>query len=321
MAIATNIVGNSIEETKKIFFPINRKFWLKIGLVSLLDRRGSSSFNYRVTNPGELKELMNFIKMHVYQMLAISTGAVILGLLFSIISYTFNFIFLESLLSRKVLIKAYFKKFLKKGISLFWFNLVVSSINLLIVLVFGMPLLITLIKNWGSLSWSQFNIPYLIFFVVLLVLSLIFFGIIDFIINNFVLIDMYTRNVKSFESFKRMLKLIRREPFESFIYLLMKIVLSIATAIISIIIGLAILLAFLIIGGIMALMLYLIYLGLPQAKLILIVLGVILAVALILTLIYAIAVILSPIEGFHYLYSFRFFNELKKRNKDIFKNA
>lgn len=324
MAIATDIISDSIQETKKTFFPIDKKFWLKIGLVSLLDHRGSSNFNFRGTrmaNPGEFTKFTTFIKTHIGLILGISSGVIILSLLFSIISFTFNFVFLESLFSRRVLIKKYFNKFVRKGLSLFWLNLVLNAANLVFLLILGMPLIIPLIKNWGSLSWSQFSIPYLIFFVIIFILDLIIFVLIDFVINNFIVVDMYTRNTTSFQSLNKMLKLIKIEFFESFIYLLMKIVLGIATAIISLVVGLISLLAIVIIGIILALILYLIYLGLPQAKIILIIIGIIIAILLMLILIYAIAVILSPIEGFYYTYSYKFFKELKARNKMLFKNA
>src|SRR3989344_4711852 len=300
MAIATDIISDSIQQTKGIFFPINREFWLKIGLVSLLDHKGSSGFNYRATrmaNPGEFTKFMTFIKTHLSLILGISGGVVMLSWLFSIISYTFNFIFLESLFSRKVLIKTYFKKFIRKGLSLFWFNLILSAINLIIMVPLSLPLLIPLIRNWGNLSWSQFSIPYLIFFAIIFVLDLIIFSLIDFVINNFVVMDMYTGSRSSLQSLRKMLKLIRIELLESFIYLLMKIILGIATAIISLLIGLIIILASLVFGGIIALIFYLIYLGFPQTKIILIVAGIAFAVILLLALAYAIAVILSPICG------------------------
>ncbi len=324
MAIATDIISDSIQQTKGIFFPINKRFWLKIGVVSLLDHKGSSGFNFRSTriaDPGEFTKFMTFIKAHLSLILGISGGVIVLSWLFSIISYTFSFIFLESLFSRKVLIKAYFKKFIKKGLSLFWLNLALSLINLIIMAPLSLPLLIPLIRNWGNLIWSQFSIPYLIFFAIIFVLDLVIFGLINFVINNFVVIDMYTGSTSSFQSLRKMIKLIRIELFESFIYLLMNILLGIATAIISIFIGLILILAFLIFGGIIALIFYLIYLGFPQTKIILIVAGIAFAVVLLLVLAYAIAVVLSPICGFYYVYSYNFFNILKKRNKSFFKNA
>lgn len=323
MAIAVDLIRDSMQETKKIFFPINKKFWLKIGLVSLLAHKGSSgfNFNYRIFNPGEFSGAINFLKAHLKLILGVSSGLVILGLLFSVISYIFSFIFLESIFSKKVLIKDYFKKFFRKGLSLFWFNFILGIINLVFLFALGLPLLIPLIKNWGNLSWSQFSIPYLIFFAAMFILDLIVFSLIGFIITNFVLIDMYTRDITAFASFKKMLKLIKTDFFESFVFWLIKIVLGIATAIIAIAIGLIILLAFVLAGGILALILYVIYSGLPQAKIVLIIIGIILAILLILILIYAIAVILSPIEGFYYLYAYKFFNELKTRNKVLFKNA
>lgn len=320
MAIATNIINDSIQKTKNIFFPINKNFWLKIGLVSLLSHKGSSNFNYRLTNPLDLKSLVNFIKSHIYVILAVSTGLFFLGILFPIISYTFNFIFLESLFSKKILIKEYFKKFLKNGMSLFWFNFILSMIELILVVSLSIPILMPLIKNWGNLSWSQFSVPYLVFFAIFFILDLIIVGLISFVINNFVIMDMYTRNTKSLDSFKKMLKLIKLELSESLVYLLMRVVLSIATAIISILIFVALLLIFLIIGAVIAIILYLLYLVL-NTKLVLIILGIIILIILVLIFIYAVAVVLSPIHGFYYLYAYNFFNQLKKRNKIFFKNA
>src|SRR3989338_1086078 len=177
MAIAVGLISDSIQETKKIFFPIDRKFWLKIGLVSLLAHSGSSGFNYRMANPGEFGKIMNFVKAHVKLILGLSGGLVVLGLLFSVISYIFSFIFLESLFSKKVLIKDYFTKFIGKGVSLFWLNLAFSALNLVFLSLSSLPLLVPLIRNWGNLSWSQFSIPYLIFFVIVFILDLIVFGL------------------------------------------------------------------------------------------------------------------------------------------------
>jgi len=320
VAIATDIIQDSIKETKGIFFPIKKEFWLKIGFVSILHNKKSFNLNYTSPNIRDFTRFINFIKTHIKLILPVSTGIFLIGILFSIISYTFNFIFLESLFSRKVLIKEYFKKFLRKGLSLFWLNFIIGSISLVLLVILALPLLIPLVKNWNNLSWAQFNIPYLIFFAVIFILDLILFGLIGFVINNFVVIDMYTRDTGSFDSFKKMLKLVKAEHFESFIYLLMRIVIAIATAIISIIVFIAMLIVFLLIAAIIAAVFYLLYLLFAPLKLFLIIFGVTIAIILFIALLYLSAVILSPIEGFYYLYAYKFFNELKKRNKNLFKH-
>ena len=96
MTIAAELIDVSISQAKKTFFPVNRKFWLKIGLVSLCTAKHSSNFNFRNGDFTKITKVVDFIKKYIYYFAAGLGVLFILGIIFSAISYVFNFVFIES---------------------------------------------------------------------------------------------------------------------------------------------------------------------------------------------------------------------------------
>ena len=172
-----------------------------------------------------------------------------------------------------------------------------------------------LIQNFNNLSWDIISIPYLILFIMLFVVMIIFLGLIHFVVNNMVAVDMYYRNIKFTAAWKQVIKLVKKELKEVFIYFLMKIVLGIAGGILALILILplmVIMFAFFFMVGIVGAFSQ--FLALPTT---LIVIFVVIGFIGLLIFGYIAAVITLPIDVFFINYMLLFFNKLIENNKGL----
>lgn len=324
MVIAGDLIQPVLEETKRLFFPIKSKFWLKLGLVNLISPNsqggGGGNFSRGMNNAADVSQVTQFIKQYLAVIIAGAGVLFIFGLLWSIIAMTFTFIFLESVITANVSIREGFKRHIKKGFSFFMLNLVIGIVNVIILGLLSLPLIIPVISNIDNLSFSLISIPYLVFFIIFFLIDIFFMILLRFFLYNFVILDMYLKkNIGSWMSFKRMLMLLRAELKEIFFYFLLRIALSIAIGIIAVVIVLALLIPGLIIGVIFAL----VFVGIAviqalTVKILLFVIVGLIAFLFFIAWIYAISVVTSPLVAFMYLYAYRFILELNKRNKKLF---
>lgn len=331
MAIATDIISPAINEVKTRFFPVRKNYWLKVGLVSLISSSfgagSKNSINFNMPNPLNtinfpISAAVDFIKKHFIALIGLGGILFFFGIIYNIIKHIFSFIMVDSVISGKCEIISYFNKHTKKGFSAFLFWFLITLGNIIFFGLLLLPLIIPLIGNIGSLSpgliLSLINVPYLIFFIFVLVLDIIVFLVLGFIYSNFVIIDMYLKNINAPESFWRMLRLVKKEIFEVFIFLILKIALSIAAGIALFII----IIAFLIILGIIFFIALLLGLAIYKLGIALLVAYIIIAgligIALIILWLYAFAVLTSPVPSFFIMYAYLFLTEINKRNKDLF---
>jgi len=327
MAISVDKISPAFDLTKRFLFPIKAKIWMKLGFVSLLSASqrfgGGSGIRGNLNSIGDLPgnsiaKIIDFVKTNIF-LIGAGIGLItIINILFNIIQHIFSFILIDSVLTNKVEIGSSFHKHKRKGISTFLFWLVLGILNLLFLVLLALPLLIPILKNLNNLSFSLISIPYLIFFILMIIIDIFVFVIISFIFYNFVVIDMYQKNILSIKSFGRMFNLVKKELKEVFIYFLMKIALGIGAGIISIIV----LIPFLIILGIVVLIAVLLGFAIASAStsalIAYIIIAVVFGIVFLLLWIYAMSVVTVPIPVFFINYAYLFLAELNKRNKQLF---
>jgi hypothetical protein len=163
---------------------------------------------------------------------------------------------------------------------------------------------------------------YVIFSILIFVVYLIILWILFLFLYDFAVPYMYSNNTPAWFSLKKIWKNIKKNKFETFLYWLSRLVLSIAIGIISIIIIVILLLIFIIFGGLIFLIGFLLY-KLTGALALLIVLGILIGILLVIIFIIAAGMILLPLGvfmkyfqllNFERLTKIKILKKLKKRN-------
>ncbi len=314
MSIAINLIKPAINNTKNLLFPIKYKEWLKLGLVSLLSKKNSSINSIR--GPSNLldESLFDILMSNLATVLA-ATGVLSLFILaFQWISCIFTFVFVDSIITKKTLIKDYFNKHSKKGTSLFLWNMLLFVCLIVLLVVPSIPIIISVLRNVGDLSLSALGIS--LFFIILyafyLGLMIMLFMFISAIMFNFTVIEMYIKNKMFWPSFIYSLNVVKENFIDVIIYFVMRVLLGFVTGIISLLLIVPLLLILLFICLILVLIGVLLV-SLSKVLLIpLIILGIPVGFILLLLFIFSIAVILLPFSVFYVNYMYLFYTKARK---------
>jgi hypothetical protein len=322
MAYAIDIINNTFELTKKLLFPIKKKYWFKMGLVSLLSSKNSfggnsgSGFN-RSDLPEDLSSIniseINSKALDALKKYGIFIGIGIsllflIGLFFSYITSIFTFIFIDGVVNKKIEIKKSLKKTKSIGTSLFLFKLILGLLNLAIIITIFSPLILSFLNN----NLKQFKFLLLIPMTLIFILVQIFFGIVNFLVYDFLVLIMFYKNKPVKPAWKYFKKIASKKKLEIFLYWLMKIVLGIGAGIFSVFVVLFLMLGFLIIAAIIFGIGFLIYILVKSLLLFLIVLGVIMGIILFFAFIYFAAVFTLPVKVFFQYYAILMIEKLEK---------
>jgi len=330
MVYSTEIIGDVFDKTKKLFFPINLKYWLKMGFVGLFTGSGTGSGGgngYSSSRSGgespfkdmtfrEVVSKGNQVGLDFFQNYGYLVGIGLfvlygLGLFFSYLSSVFTFVFFEGLFDKKFTIKNSFSKSKKLGTSLFAFRFIFGIINLVITLLIFSPLIMSFISN----DLINFNLWLLIpMFLILIIISFII-SIFLFLINDFVIPIMFTKKYAFGPSWDYFKKIAVNKKMEIFLYWLVKLGLGFASGVISFITIIPVLL---IIGLIMipvvivAILLYLLFNLISQY----VAIGAVVLFGFIvmLVLVYLLVTVFIPIPAFFRLYSVEMLKKLEKGN-------
>lgn len=315
--IGTSIIDSSISKTKKFLFPIKKVLWLKLGLISILAGIGQSSTNFNLPVGNNFpSEFLQIILDNLHWITMAAIGVLIIGFVFALIRALFNFVLLESVEKRQCFILKSLSQNSKLAFSYFLLSVVINGAFMIILFALALPLLIRIFSDVSNAA-TIINFTYLWVSIPLFILLGIILTIINSIIFNLVMPDMYLKRITSLNSLRRMSKLFFKQIKEIIIYWIMKFLFRLAAGIISIIVFLILVLLFLIMAGILFGIGFLIYLISSTLLIPLIIAAVILGVLLFLLLMYVIAVVLVPIPVFFTNYRIEFYKGLIKKNKTI----
>ncbi len=322
MAYAIDILNSAFDKTKKKFFPVKPKFWMRMGFVSLLGStwgggfNGSQSSSWKEEMPADMtfsqfiseantKALDFLSKNSLIVALGLSV-VTILSLILSYINSVFMFVFMDGLLSKDFSVRKSFASSREKGVSLFWARFVIGLVFFGVLMVLFFPLISAFFKN----ELVSFNPVYLIPIVTFFIVIAVIMGIFWFLVYDFVVPIMYIKKysfVRAWDYFK---KIAGKKKFEIFFYWLVKIGLSIAASIVYVILVVILALIFLVFILIAGLLVFLLRLSSPNLVTIAILVACIFFI--ILFFVFFTAVITVPIPGFFRMYSIEMVKKLEK---------
>jgi len=236
---------------KVLFKPFSFVKWLKLGLVAFLVSLGSGgaggNFNFNFPSKQEIpsetvnqfSQIGQWIESHLALVIIIGILAFLLIMIILAIliyfSSRFSFVYLDSVVKNDVQIKQSYKDNKVNGWSYFLWRIIFALIALLVILLLiGVPT--TILVLIGIKKGFTVSIILLLILTGLVFIGLIILlAVIGQFTTDFVLPIMYLRKLRILEAWKVLLALMRNNKGHFFLYLLMRIVLGLASVMILIV--------------------------------------------------------------------------------------
>ena len=195
-----DVIDAAVKRTKKIILePFDFWKWIRLAIIIFFigGGFGSSGSNF---DPGAFdrpwadskmeekstEEIINQITQfwHQYQTyILIGLASIILIILiFGLISSIMQFVFVEALVTNKVMIIAYFKKYMRPGFNLFIMQTIMGLFFLSLFILAMLPVVQSILESPETISFGSIMSGIIWFLIVVIVLSIIG-GIIDSVIS------------------------------------------------------------------------------------------------------------------------------------------
>ena len=267
---------------KCLFEPFDFWKWMKLAIIVLLIGGSGGNFNgggnsyssddYIFSDSGPVESFDEAFGGFIDQIftdpnMGLVIGAIvfifILALFLAYVSNVMEFVFVESLVSNDVRFWEYSRKYLRKGLGLFVFRILVGIVLLAIIALMALPFVLPMIGSSGDFEEIMMsNILTVISLLISVILvTAIIGGIISSFVNLSIPVAIYTES-GIFRAFSNVLGQFRKEWKQIIVYWLGRIVLSI---IVGIIIGIILLVVMIVAGLFILLVDGLIYFALSAA--------------------------------------------------------
>ncbi|MBU0761547.1 MAG: hypothetical protein KKD39_00835, partial [Candidatus Altiarchaeota archaeon] len=241
------------------------------------------------------------------------------------ISSVMRFVYIRSLVEGEIRLKEYFSKDAEKGLKLFYLNLLIFLLNIILVLA----VVATALYTVGATDDKADFVVFLLLFAILIsaIVWIITQALFMWVVNDFTVPVMYAKDLGIVESIKYTLKLIKENIWQFVIYLLVSLAAGIVAAIASIIVLILVLVVFVVVGVLFAVVLLVpfIALGIDPTNISPAILWTLISAALVIFIAaailfgYATTVILLPIHVFMRYLSLIFLGRTDT-TLDLFKN-
>jgi hypothetical protein len=265
---AFNFITPSIDDVKKLLFPISKSKWMKLGFISMFAGGGSGGFNmprgnFNFGGNSDISNSMNEITgdainnhkeglgVLYYIVFPIVLLVVLFGLIMTYITSVFSFMFIEALETKKVLIKKSWHNNKSLGFSFFLFRIIIGFFVLGMIVLLALPLIIPLIQQGATTYFENFslwNIAWIIPAILCLIIFFIVMSVFMSLVFNFSLVHMYYKKTPAWASIKTTFKNIGQNKLATFIFLLAKMIVDIVCVAAALIVALLLIIPMLIIA-------------------------------------------------------------------------
>lgn len=250
MSHAIDVINPAIEKTKKLLFPFNLKFWLKLALIVFLVGLSSPGFNNRSFEAG--KDDISLSPTVSILLISFVVLLILAGLLLFYASSIATFVLLDSVLRKKLKIMDGFKRYLKQGLQLFFFRL---GLGIVVFIVMVLMILPGVLLFSGGVDNIWIFIPYIAVVIFGVIATIILIAVLNSFTVDFVVPLMYLRGKGILRGWSSLMKIIRKNKGQFLVYIVVKILLGMVGGLI----GLFIALFFLILFGIPAILLFILF--------------------------------------------------------------
>lgn len=220
-------IDDAIEKTKNLLWPFNWSIWWRIALISLFTG-GVGGINFPTSSFGDMgpSDLSNFNTGFISGIpdiiILLFVAILIIALIYTLISNIFQFVFVKCLSENRFSLKEYFMQNTGRGLRLFgfWILLILTVIAVSAVFILS-------IFSMGN----NFNLPIFILTFILFLLLVIIVAVIAMFTVDFVIPIMLKDECGVCEGWKKCWRILRSNPGQSLVYLVMKAIISIFIAI------------------------------------------------------------------------------------------
>lgn len=267
-----DVIDSSVKRTKKILLePFDFWKWIRLGIIIFFIGGGFGS-SWSNFNPGTFDnyqnrnleepstgEIVNQITQfwHQYQTYILIGLAMIIFviLVFGLISSVMQFVFVEAVVSNKVIIIANFKKYIRPGFNLFIMQTILGLLFLSLFILALIPVVRPFLESPETISFGSIMGSILLLFIMAIIIA-IAGGVINSIINLSIPLVMYEHS-GLIEAIKKVAGRAGADWKQIVVYWVMRSVLWIAAGIITGIIALIIFIFLFIVILIIGVILYL----------------------------------------------------------------
>ncbi len=257
-------LGGAFEKTKKALIqPFDFWKWVKLGIIIIL-LGGSGGGNYSSNSQqfdgkdfkgesieAQIEEIFDQIAQFIQQYktyILIGVFAIVgISLIFSYISNVMEFVFVESLVSNQVKFWAYSGKYLGLGFNLFIIRFILGLAAFLLFIIAMLPIILPVLQSPETFN-AGLLIGGMLWFIAVILMLAVIFGIIDSFINLSIPLAMYN-NTGIIASVNKVYNNCKAGWGHIIVYWVIRIILRVVVAII---VGIPILILFFTIFAILA---------------------------------------------------------------------
>lgn len=251
---ATDAIAPAMEHTKQqLLRPFRFSQWWRLALVGLLAGEGGSSFNFNTSVPSRLNTpqphtsdqttllaqiggFWELVRQHAVLIAVLIVAIFFLGILFTYIASVMRFVLFDSIVNRKCQIRRGWRFRKREGLRLFLWQLGFGVVILVsLAFVIGLPALAAWRMGWFK-EPGEHLVPLIlggIFLFFALAALVIVAAVITVMTKDFVVPQMAFEPIGTTEGWRRLLRQVAREKGGYAAYIGMKIVLTIAAAIMT----------------------------------------------------------------------------------------
>lgn len=244
----------AIAHTSRLLFkPFVLRKWLALGLVLLLAEMGGGNFRVPGDESSAYEDAGQSAAVWIAEHLAllVLAGVVLfaLSLVLLWLSAIFKFVYVNQVTRVPLAIREPFHQFVGLGTSFFLWQLAFALVAIILLAIAALPPIVAFVTN-ANLAVKVITVIWAVIVGLATILSA---ALADIFSRDFVLTTMFVRNVRVLEAWDTVIPILKANAGQIVPYLLMLMVISIASSIGAVICVLAVGLVFLIPGGLLAL--------------------------------------------------------------------
>lgn len=224
-------LDGAFERTKSLLWPIRWGVWLRLALIALFVGGGASfpnisqySFGEGDLPPGVVESLPEIAPL----IIAFIVIALVIALLWMLIGAAMQFVFVDMLRTGDIHIRRFFGDRFGKGVRLFLFQVVLT----LILVLAMMALIFMLFGLSGVGPRVGVSLLVLVLIPVILILALLF-GIVFLLTTDFVVPIMIHEDCGVIEGWRRLIRVISAQFWQTVVYVVTRLVLGLIAAIVQ----------------------------------------------------------------------------------------
>lgn len=270
MNVADAITPAMTHTSRLLFKPFALRKWLALGLVSFLAGSGGGGGAHANWPSGQqpghdadvfFQHIAKWASIHAWLIALAIAGLLAISLFFGWLGSVFRFVYLNQITKEPIAIREPFHRFLDLGTSFFLWRLAFSFVALVALgVLIGLPLIAGFSTHAGSAA-EALAVAWAVCVGIALLLCIV---LIEIFARDFVLATMFVRGIRVMEAWGVVLPLLKANAGQCALYILLLIVISVVVGIGAAIAVLAVGLAFVIPGGLLALIGWAIWLGTGQ---------------------------------------------------------